>query len=180
MRGIRFFYQSRGSAASLLLSRRDSTLESPSRIKYKRGWTGRPFKQGPVSIRCRRVHSPLVREGDPRRAGKPEPGVELSCVAFREGSSRSADPGSCWSDPRVGRGPIGADAQHVGGSPLAAHVPAGYREPHNLSLRLRKVNKPERFRPESRAWEASAWVLRLWSSIPWPSRSPESPPFFRT
>lgn len=37
--------------------------------QQKNGWTSHPAEAEPVSIRCRRVHSPLLREWGLRRAG---------------------------------------------------------------------------------------------------------------
>ena len=113
--------------------------------------------QEQVSIRSRRVHSPLRREWGPmaRRATRPD--VKLSCVSFREWlRSLSAPPGSYT--PRANRGPISADAQFVGGHPwqpspgwLSQSIQrrtksanAKSREPPNLYSREAEVNPPVR------------------------------------
>ena len=52
---------------SLLVVRTDEFVRLN---QQKNGWTGRPAEARPVSIRCRRVHSPLLREWGPKRAGR--------------------------------------------------------------------------------------------------------------
>lgn len=100
---------------------------------------------GPVSIRTRRVQPPLVRGGDPRRAGSlnENSDVWLSCVAYREWSLRLENH-LAVPRPRDLRGPIFADAQSVGPAITASlsklQQNAESREPSNLATAKTKVN----------------------------------------
>jgi hypothetical protein len=44
------------------------TSEKPNLHQQKNGWTSHSAKAEPVSIRCRRVHPPPMREWGPKRA----------------------------------------------------------------------------------------------------------------
>ena len=62
------------------------------------------MRQGPVSIRSRRVLSPLLHKRGPKARWGTAPAVELSCVAFREGSNRSAGSRILYErSPRISR-----------------------------------------------------------------------------
>jgi len=108
--------------------------------QQKRGWTRRSFRQEPVSIRRRRVHSPMVLEWGPKARRATALGVQFSCVACRDGSSRTAGSAVTPATSARPRGPIRADPQLVGADPVRKSRTQRSREPCNLCSQYSKVN----------------------------------------
>src|SRR5687768_290582 len=160
--GIRVVYPSSAFAVQFLLP---VYLPAVLPGNTNAGGPGHPLKQGSVSIRSRRVlFATVARKGT---QGALETAPALNCPASLFGKDRTVqlDPGSWESDPRVRRGPIGADAQPSAFPSATRKRRGGYQEPHNLDRRSAKVNEPELL---TAAWRPD--VLPFWplASGVWP------------